>query len=95
MLREALDHSGDGFTGWPQAEAANLAAQPGGSARELSPALDRLLDDPIACPATVRALIALDPEANITRRAFTQQGEHVGSGPQPELVDRTRRATGE
>lgn len=67
VLVEALGHSGDAFTGWPQAEAANLAAQLGESARELIPALDRLLDDPIVCPAAVRALIALDPEENTTR----------------------------
>lgn len=67
VLAEALGHSGDAFTGWPQAEAANLAAQLGGSARELIPALERLLDNPIVCPAAVRALIALDPEANTTR----------------------------
>jgi hypothetical protein len=62
VLRASLQLAGELYTGWTVAEAADAAAELGDKARDLLPAIEQALDDPIGCPAAARALLIIDPE---------------------------------
>ena len=62
VLRGTLALSGELFTAWTVATAADLAAELGPAARELVPALEVALTEPVSCPAAAQALLAIDPD---------------------------------
>lgn len=79
MLREALGRTEDVFSGWIKVAAADLAVELGvdADAEGLIPGLERLLDDPIACPAGVRALLDLDPAGSALPQRREQFAEKL------------------
>lgn len=62
VLRATLDLAGEMFTAWTVVTAADLAAELGPAARELAPALEAALAEPISCAAAAQSLLAVDPE---------------------------------
>ncbi|WP_143765334.1 hypothetical protein [Catenulispora acidiphila] len=62
VLRGTLDLAGEMFTAWTVVTAADLAAELGPAARELAPALEAALAEPVSCAAAAQALLAVDPE---------------------------------
>jgi hypothetical protein len=74
VLRSTLGLAGEMFTAWKVATAADVAAEIGPAARELVPALEAALADPVSCPAAARALLAVDldgPWATSRREELT------------------------
>ena len=61
-LRDSLERGNRFRTAWSIADAAEMAAELGPAGRELVPALESVLENPVSCAATVQALFAMDPQ---------------------------------
>ena len=77
VLRESLALAGEFYTGWTVAAAADAAAALGGDARDLLPAIEPALDDPIACPAAAQALLTIDPDGEWVNDKRDQIARHL------------------
>jgi hypothetical protein len=61
-LRDSLEPKGAFRGAWYIVRAAEVATELGPLGRELLPMLEPILGNPVACPAAVQALFAIDPE---------------------------------
>ena len=77
VLRGSLSLVGELYTGWTIVAAADAAAALGGDARDLLPAIESALEDPIAGPAAARALLTIDPGGEWANSKREQLTEHV------------------